>query len=497
MEKIIHPESFGFDEPTAQLVPYHSKGMDKEWFTKRAAAGDIVSKFSEFKPKEGHSHIHLIAMGAADSYTVNRNGDLFYKNAHSFKPVEPDWKELQLVNGSTHTKSAETFGTETTCGLGERYKTFETHGDVYKHHKNKKHEGDPVYGSIKCAAYNNDMDRVELLIEVPNKHWEGELQKLARDESVPFSMSSSVPFDLDTYYGHKARNPGQYPVDVVNNLTSMLKSGHVVGLVNENPTFFDISKVNRPADRIAWSLSKAASGETFTPGLAANSDLIRKPDIGVLMDTYPGRPSRRMDIIQKAAEIEKKIALDAKLQDTRAAVKNKPSDESLRKLVNKHNKSAQAFKAFADHGVCLPFESFLKVNLGFDKTEKMASVISDVKSILPKVYTTLQDNPVEVARNPIYDPASVVYDNGCEKVAKDLERELSLDLDAVKHRQIKEAVSGSKPSWPEEKNEIHKSAWPLAEQYAAYQLSFLEDIKRTNPHKFEPMLNLCIAQNTV
>jgi hypothetical protein len=80
MIKIVLPSSFGFDDPIAQLVDCHSKGIDSSWLIKRAAAG-VFRDWENIKAAKDHSLIHLIALGDAETYGGNRNGDWFYKSA--------------------------------------------------------------------------------------------------------------------------------------------------------------------------------------------------------------------------------------------------------------------------------------------------------------------------------------------------------------------------------------------------------------------------------
>jgi len=192
MIKLINPSSYNFDDPIASVVPYHSRGIDTSFFTKRASSG-VSDQFRSITPKDSnHSLIHLIAMGATDSYGYNRNGDGFFKYARDVKGPQSNWKELEVADGSIHKKSAETYTERTDTGLADRYKTFATHGNVFRNHKNKPARGDKIYGSIKAAAYNDPMDRVELMIEVPNDEWASDLHKLANDEQIPYSMACFV-----------------------------------------------------------------------------------------------------------------------------------------------------------------------------------------------------------------------------------------------------------------------------------------------------------------
>jgi hypothetical protein len=100
------------------------------------------------------------------------------------------------------------------------------------------------------------------------------LEKIARGEDMPVSMACRVPHDVCSFCKHAARTRDEYCTrekcaagGCRNNLTRLVKVGsdlHHLHVDNPNPTWFDISRVFRPADRIAYGakadyLTKAAS----------------------------------------------------------------------------------------------------------------------------------------------------------------------------------------------------------------------------------------------
>ena len=169
--KTILPSSYDYGEPTAMLVDVHSRGLDSQWMSKRAAAGMFSGL--DIKPEKDHSFIHLIAMGDAEYYGQNRNGDAFLKQS-------------QVIN-IPNPCDGKTFQVKINTGNVETYKTFEKYAKVYRHHVNK----DPkkAHGDVHSAAHNGEMSRVELMIRVANEGWGDELEKLASGNDVAFSMS--------------------------------------------------------------------------------------------------------------------------------------------------------------------------------------------------------------------------------------------------------------------------------------------------------------------
>lgn len=109
-------------------------------------------EYEQLKPPEGMTGIHLVALGDAEAYGMNRNGDLFSKEA-----------------------------------CVKYHDTFVKHGHVYEHHRNK----DPrkALGQIKAAAYNPDMHRIELYIWADNEKSHDHLERLEKTGEVSFSMA--------------------------------------------------------------------------------------------------------------------------------------------------------------------------------------------------------------------------------------------------------------------------------------------------------------------
>ena len=114
--------------------------------------------YDKMKPPKGMTGIHLVALGDSEAYPMNRNGDLFPKEA-----------------------------------CEKCYNTFVEHGHVFEHHRNK----DPkkAIGQIKAAAYNPEMHRIELYIWADNEKAHDHLERLEKTGEVSFSMAARVPND--------------------------------------------------------------------------------------------------------------------------------------------------------------------------------------------------------------------------------------------------------------------------------------------------------------
>ena len=255
--KLISPSGWDFDRPAAQLLKISRDGRltghDRQTFIKMASGSENVflPYLDNVKFAEDEEPMHLVALGAKEAYGPNRNGDGF----------------LEQI-------------------LRECHPSFVKFAKFYRNHKNK----DPKisYGTVKCSAYNERMRRVELLIGLNREKSaaernggfvaDEELEKLAKGDDIAVSMACRVPYDECSYCGHKARTRDEYCTSSMckaggckDNLTRLIKVGndvHILHVNNPSPTFFDISNVFRPADRIAYGgkadyLMKAAGDGGF------------------------------------------------------------------------------------------------------------------------------------------------------------------------------------------------------------------------------------------
>lgn len=249
--KLVSPSGWDFEQRIVEPIKVSSRGLignDRQEFLKRASHS-FLPTLDNVKFAKDEVPVHLIALGASEAYGPNRNGD-------GFK--------------------------EATCR--QHHDTFVKFAKFFRNHKNKAERGDPFYGHVKASAYNEDMRRVELLCALNAEKSAAErnggfvadveLEKIARGEDMPVSMACRVPHDVCSFCKHAARTRDEYCTrekcaagGCRTNLTRLVKVGndlHHLHVDNPNPTWFDISRVFRPADRIAYGakadyLTKAAS----------------------------------------------------------------------------------------------------------------------------------------------------------------------------------------------------------------------------------------------
>jgi intein/homing endonuclease len=152
--KLVLTDSYDFGQPSTQLVPQLNSGrVDDTWLRKQAGLQCMFDKeISQLQKRAGHSVFHIIALGDEEAVGANRNGDAF---------SEKDTKTAHVH--------------------------FKERGHVFVDHKNN----DPrkAVGEVLATGHNDDMGRVELLVDVDNKKLPDRYQqKIANGEDLAWSM---------------------------------------------------------------------------------------------------------------------------------------------------------------------------------------------------------------------------------------------------------------------------------------------------------------------
>jgi hypothetical protein len=234
-------------EPSIQLLEL---GGTHNSLEKRAnEMSEAYSFASSMTPKEGHTYILVIAMGAGEYYGPNKNGDYF---------PEEDLK-LQYKNFETKYKLNSATG-KNEINEGALF---------YKHHKNKPHKGHPWFGTVHKAFYNENMHRVELIIDIHNEREGAQelVDKVHSGGSFSVSMGVNIPYDTCCVCKNRASKMEDYCDHLKYELNRIRPDGTRVYAINgqydykKKPkalNFFDISYVFRPADKTGYMLKKVA-----------------------------------------------------------------------------------------------------------------------------------------------------------------------------------------------------------------------------------------------
>jgi len=458
MTKLIFSDSFDPIVDVSINIVKEAKNFTKQ------AANVFGMDYSALKPDKDHVGIHLVALGDSEHYGSNRNGDLFPKKA-----------------------------------CIEYHDTFVKNANVYRHHKNQ--DKAKALGEVKTSAYNEPMGRIELFIHAHKDKAAPELDRLEKEGSIPFSMACRVPNDRCTICGNirkSASDPKQCS-HVRDNLGDVFEDGRVVGTYNDEPTFFDISFVGRPADRIAWHLNKVANDRKVISSvdLAVEHGIVTPSSLIPLTESG----TRKYALCKVLAEFETMYDNLFKKASTRTsqeryfieltkAANIKLSDSDIEQLRNITPRIA--FNKLAQNGVVLDVDSFFKYAFGPTYGE-LAESIEDIRNIIRNnVFNNLIKTGEynRICNNSYFDidiDNCFSYITGDKKIngfIKKLAGDISILPSAIDRRVIDRTITGyefDKTANTEGNMSDNGTSKISAELYSAYKLSALDGIIRFNP----------------
>ena len=305
----------------------------------KEASSSVVSKelIESNLPDKDHFMVHLIAMGDGESYGPNRNGDWWPKKAN------------------------QTY-----------HDTFVSNGHFFREHNNR----DPKHaiGMVKASAYNEDMGRIELIIHGDKKIAEEEYELAKEGKALSFSMSARVPNDRCSVCDNVATKSANYCSHLKSKMNQYIPEFQKYAYaINDKPSFFDISRVKNPADRIAHYLDYAFDGDLKKAASAEGiifSDELAKAE-GVEIPDVMALPASDIKILEKLASAEQylksffdgeDIPKDEKYNFVKYALANLNTGEdvtqdelnALRKV-----QPGTLFSKFASKGAILPFGAFV------------------------------------------------------------------------------------------------------------------------------------------
>lgn len=237
--------ALGYDDPSwgPTAIPLHPSTMDKlagSSYTPQR----LLDFINNIRPRDDGRYILLNALGAGEYWGGNRNNDIFPEWSLRGDPPPPDIMDLVRSKGLV---------VPTEYG----YKTFERYAFPFRQHCNNSPEFS-IGDRVCCAAYNDKMHRVELIIFIYQHKAPDIVKRLDDGEPIPWSMGSKLPWDHCLCCGHVARNRAEYCDCLKNFPGKVFPDGRKVLAANYFPRFFDISEIMVPADRSAYSLRKVA-----------------------------------------------------------------------------------------------------------------------------------------------------------------------------------------------------------------------------------------------
>lgn len=427
--------------------------------------------YADMKPDKDHVGIHLVALGDYEHFGLNRNFDGFSKVACTdFTP------------------------------------TFVELGKCFEHHKN----GDPKVnvGEIKKAAYNEKMGRVELFIHAHKERAKKHLERLEKEGSVPVSMACRVDYDTCNVCG--ARRKNRHDDTTCDHLRYQFgkeaEDGTIIGTMNPEPKWFDISFVTKPADRIAWDLKKVASesdkNEYFRKWAEDLESGLTVP-AHVLMSTELAR--EKLACMQKLVDAEAYLKGNATGKQGRAYLElvkqaAASSDISVADIERLRDiDPAVVFNKLAEHGVIMSPRSFLQYVFGTGM-EAVKDYADGAIAKCAEISAEVLKSPVNTCTNARYDIQSVrgnlPHDLAVSvcKAASVLPEELQNRMLFAEYQPL---TNNSLDKMASASVEYALSIAALAEEYVAYKVAALNAItKNVTSHKEQDsVFAVAAAQN--
>ncbi len=490
--KICSPGDWNLGVKNAELIKFSRKGLigdDLNEFIKRA--GHVFEKdLHNIKIAKDEIPLHVIALGATEAYGLNRNGDGF---------------------------------TADTCS--KMHDTFVKNARWYRNHKNK--DPDISYGVIKASAFNEAMQRIELIVALNAEKSaasrnggfvaDEELEKIAKGDDIPVSMACKVAYDVCTSCGNKARHRSEYCDEdscvgprgekrggCKNNLTKVADDGHQNGVDNPNADWFDMSKVWFPADRTAYGhpasyMSKAASGHVMGGAeLAESFGLFGGGPLGIGRgaDPWGEKTASHYRLVEALAEAEHEWLSPTDWHKQAGRILSSQYALDTSRLALKQNQ-ADCLAAMAEQKVAMTPADFVRWHTG-QGNEKLAE---EVSARLPGIYGRFladEDLHALLRSNP-YIPAETASESARDWLDKQAVSKQPLstagllsgtymaEIRGVVHPVIKKASSIALPE--------SSYAERLATSYALYKVAFLAAVP-AGPDA-ELTRNLAVAQNYV
>lgn len=463
----------------------------------KAAASDTFTRdmLREHAPDDDHFMVHLVAMGSMEKYGFNKNGDSF--------PAEM---------------------------LKETHPTFVSHGHLFREHRNRDAAKEGI-GHIKASAYNEAMDRVELVVHANREKAAKEYERAKNGEPLSFSMSIRVPWDKCSCCGNKASSPKAYCDHLKNSMTQYVpgvnKYAHAI---NEKGTFFDISVVEKPADRIAHYIDYAfadkpaekAAAMAHVPvitgtqwadyeGVTIPDEKIKwAPDDQVALEKLAQAETYLMEL-EKSASYNKDHKSAFAKEVVPIAFDGELSDEQLTAF--RQIQPGTLFRGLAKRATLLPFYSFAAY--ATDQTIESAKndpIVKQACCMMPGMFNKMMSGAVIPDIMGLFDAGSESA-SGCDSANTDAVQALmdkashkfSVKTEPVRRRVVQViTIKGASvyDEKPEKNVEISLSdedkmkSRALAESYGIYKISAMRDIISLSDYKIdESHYLLAVGQN--
>jgi hypothetical protein len=456
----------------------------------KSAASDTYTKemLREYAPDKDHFMLHVVAMGDQETYGPNKNGDGFPKEA-----------------------------------LEKYHPTFISDGCFFREHRNRCQQTQGI-GTIKASAYNPKMRRVELIVHGNKEKAAKEYEMAKSGKALSFSMSCRVPYDVCNCCEKKASSPANYCDHLKHNMLQYMPEFKKYAFaINDKPKFFDISAVEKPADRIAHYLDYAfPAGEKSASfnGVITGTQWAAFEGVK-LPGNEPIWEPNQYSLLEKLAAAEeyvshilttKSASKDQKASFVRDVVTNSFGAELEDKDIEKLRtlQVGTMCRELAKRASILPFNSFIAYATGRTLQEtKDDPITKRACGMLPEIFKKLMSSNCGCELGNMFDSSSeyscgadAANDDEVQKLMDMAEQKFSIKTEPVKNRVMTiMIIKGASEKVLNRSNiqlteNFEKRALALAETYGLYKLSAFQDIMKFHGDEIdEAQLLLTVGQN--
>lgn len=454
--KVIYPDSFNFNAGTKTVTKLdwvNGKCFIPGLTSKNASDVDIFVK--GISPDKDHSYIHLISLGSMEWYGPNKRGDGFNESGYEFRPPKPCDKNHITINLEGGLKEFHNPG-------------FMSNGKVYREHHSILSGGEPQ-GEVVFATYNEPMHRGELIIKLENDKWSDDIAKIEKGEPTYYSMGALCKTDTCAICGKTVSpNSPDRCSHLKDHILEIDADGNQSVAITDHPIFYDISRVARPADKIAFSLAKVASEANGA------SDIVSLPTMPTtLLDTLNNRMRvDRLNLITKVASEERVITINSQLP---VKLHDAEDEEVIKKI--KTEDVPKVIFILKKHRAVLPPPTFMRLVGGEESSINEAMPL--IGECLSGIFNKILKAPFlkDFLEDGTYE-GEECFDRDLFNTVLPLINKYSLQDEPVKRRVIRVILSPSAKVASDKlviTPSVYSLAQKLATEYARYQLSFLTE----------------------
>lgn len=325
-----------------------------------------------------------------------------------------------------------------------------------------------------------------------------------------------VPVDRSSITGKLAKNPGEYDEFTKYRMGQWIPEHNKFAFVyNDDPTFFDISYVKNPADRIAhhleYQMDKAASAFMNSVDLAALEGVCIPDELRTGCLSF----SRQANLVKLAAleEYLDAVAAGTAANDSRSAFCKVAGAQALSEQLSEEQLQAfralqpgTLFRKLAKRTILLPFESFASYVLNKPVAGIMEDAsVKEAAAALPVLFRKMAEMAAQSELENVCDAGSefssmadLAANDPVDKLLDKAGDQLSAEPEKVRAR-VLDSSSQCQPMNSVEKLAslvLSPEASTLLQTYGFYKLAALETIESIHEQPTHDGLHLlAVLQN--